>query len=192
MNLLAAGPGEPYNPTGCRRAPKDHVDFNFFSIFQIHPHIYLYAYHSMPLSPITWTPDHFLSGLPLLFHGILVHTVLQMIFAKCKSNHVTAHCLYLPTPKYSVQWLPIDMKASRKDFNLDFVYTLHDLAPTDLLVLTPVFRASLTLPSQGHPFLMPLTRSDCRISIPHFLSPQLCCSFTLIYVIASFVCTFPQ
>lgn len=96
--LLATGPGKHCNHMGCRHPPKGYVDFTSFSISWTCSGIYLYPYHSMPPSPIGWSPDRFLSGCLLLLPCSPVHIVLKMIFAKCKSDHVTAHCLYIPHP----------------------------------------------------------------------------------------------
>lgn len=132
-------PGKPCNPLRCRHPPQDDVDFAPFSISWTHPGIYFYPYHSMPPSPIAWTPDHFLRGLSLLLHCSLGHTALKMIFAKCE---LIIHAL----PPNTV-------------FN-GFQLKWQQAENTLIFMIWPLLtcHTSLTLPSQEHPPLIPFTR----------------------------------
>lgn len=113
-----------HNTTGHRHPPADHVDFTPVSRSRTRPGLYLYRHHSVPPSPVTWTCDRFLSGLhshcaTIQFTGFFE----KMILEKHRFDGFTAHSLHLPHPQI-FQWLPTEMRTSRKCFHLASVYVV--------------------------------------------------------------------
>lgn len=74
--------------------------------------------------PSLWTCDHFLSGLHSHCSTLQFTWFFEkMIFEKRKSDGITAYCLHLPHPQI-FQWLPVEMRTSRKHLNLAIVYAV--------------------------------------------------------------------